>query len=357
MTIQGFVRNFILMSIRARLGTKLRTTFLNTPKRGAAEPRLTETALPALYLHMPAASLHALLARAIDYAGLFPPTNLALEPALRNQAEYVRLSDAWMLGAFILPIAEFDAAARSFSQFEGGPALRISALGPRTDNAETFLQSLGAATDLIAAFSKTCGPAISIDQLEMPLPAEVNAELLNKMRPAMGYSKLNAFWEAPAKVAGRAIELIAANNAASPGRKFGYKLRTGGVTVEAFPSSAEIAAALVAATKERVPIKFTAGLHHPVRLFHESVQTKMHGFLNVLGAGVLAAEHAWSEKQTAEMLDDESPASFAFNDQSFRWRDWKISTDRILELRKLVTSLGSCSFDEPRDDLRALKLL
>jgi hypothetical protein len=106
-----------------------------------------------------------------------------------------------------------------------------------------------------------------------------------------------------------------------------------------------------------VPIKFTAGLHHPVRLFHESVQTKMHGFLNVLGAGVLAAEHAWNEQQTAEMLDDESPGSFAFTDGFFSWRDWEIAIERISELRKLVTSLGSCSFDEPREDLRALKLL
>jgi hypothetical protein len=83
----------------------------------------------------------------------------------------------------------------------------------------------------------------------------------------------------------------------------------------------------------------------------------MHGFLNVLGAGVLAAEHEWSEAQTAQMLDDESAASFSFTDEYFTWREWKISTQRISELRKLVTSLGSCSFDEPRQDLRALNLL
>jgi hypothetical protein len=158
-------------------------------------------------------------------------------------------------------------------------------------------------------------------------------------------------------MAAGAIELIAQSNATSPARKFAFKLRTGGVTAEAFPSSAQIATALVAAAKNSVPIKFTAGLHHPVRLFHESVQTKMHGFLNVLGAGVLAAEHHWSEEQTARMLDDESPASFTFTEESFAWRDWKISTARISELRRLITSLGSCSFDEPREDLRALKLL
>lgn len=306
---------------------------------------------------MSAASLRALLTHAIDYAGLFPPANLALEPALRNHSEYVRTPEAWMLGAFILPVAEFDAAARGLSQFDREHALRISALGPRTDSANTFRQALAAARDSIGSFRKTCGGAASIEQLEMPLPAEVDAELLKAMRSLLADAELNGFWEAPAKAAAGMIELIAENNGTNPERKFGFKLRTGGVTADAFPSSAQIAGALVAATKQKVPIKFTAGLHHPVRLFHESVQTKMHGFLNVLGAGVLAAEHQWSEEQTAQMLDDEEPASFSFADDFFVWREWKVATDRIATLRKLVTSLGSCSFDEPRDDLRALNFL
>ena len=306
---------------------------------------------------MPAASLHALLAGAIDYAGLFPPANLALAPALENYAGYIRTSDAWMLSAFILPVGEFDAAGRSLSLFKSGHPLRLSALGPRTDNAEAFLQSLCAAKDSIELFSKACGSTGSIDQLEMALPADFDAELLPRMRSLLAHSQLNAFWEAPAKLASRAIQLIAQSNATHPARKFAFKLRTGGVTADAFPSSAAIAAALVAAAQHQVPIKFTAGLHHPVRLFHDSVQTKMHGFLNVLGAGVLAAEHGWTEEQTAEMLDDEAPASFSFNDNFFAWRDWKIATERIAELRLYVTSLGSCSFDEPREDLRALNLL
>jgi len=306
---------------------------------------------------MPAASLRALLTEAIDYAGLFPPASLALEPALRNHAQYVRLPGAWMLGTFVLPIAEFDAATRCLSQFEKGYPLRISALGPRTDNAEGFLRSLSVAIDSIGSFRSRCGTAASIEQLEMPLPSDVSAEVLKATRPKLANSMLKTFWEAPAKIAEHAVELLAENNAANPDRKFGFKLRTGGVTADAFPLSAQIAAALTVAGKQSVPIKFTAGLHHPVRLFHESVQTKMHGFLNVLGAGVLAQEHAWTEIQVTEMLDDEDPASFSFSNDFFAWREWKTSTERIRVHRQLVTSLGSCSFDEPREDLRALKLL
>ena len=142
-----------------------------------------------------------------------------------------------MLSAFILPVAEFDAAAQPFRNSISEYPLRISALGPRMDNAEAFLQSLCAAKDSIEVFSKICGADVSIDQLEMPLPADFEAESLKRMRSVLVHSKLNAFWEAPAKLAATAIQLIAESNAAHPARKFGFKLRTGGVTAEAFPSS------------------------------------------------------------------------------------------------------------------------
>jgi len=305
---------------------------------------------------MPAASLRALLAQAIDYAGLFPPANLELEPALRNQADYIRAPEAWMLGAFILPVAEFGAAARGLPQFERDNPLRLSALGPKTDSLEGFETSLAATMDSIASFRSTTDARAEIEQFEMPLPAEVDADTFKSIRARVD-AELRTFWEAPVHSAERAIKFIAENNRVHASGKLAFKLRTGGVTANAFPSSAEIASVLSCAGDHRVPIKFTAGLHHPLRLFHESVETKMHGFLNVLGSGVLALEHDWTEKQIEEMLDEEDAESFRFDDDSFTWRDWRISTERIAVHRALVTSLGSCSFDEPRDDLRALNLL
>jgi hypothetical protein len=168
---------------------------------------------------------------------------------------------------------------------------------------------------------------------------------------------LTTFWETPVTEAERIIDLLAQHNSSTQYTPFGYKLRTGGVTPDAFPSSGQIARALVTPARHQVPMKFTAGLHHPVRQFREEVKTKMHGFLNVLGAAVLAAEHQWDEKQTSAMLDDENASSFSFDDESFTWRDWGIDLDRLTARRKFVTSFGSCSFDEPREDLRALNLL
>jgi hypothetical protein len=304
---------------------------------------------------MTAASLRALLERSIDYAGLFPPANLPLEPALRNHAAYVRAPEAWMLGAFILPIGQFDAASDGLSQFDQKNPLRLSALGKKAESPEAFLQSLAAMRDGIRSFRVQHGEVAPITQLEIPLPPGADADFPGRVRSLVEELKVSAFLETQAGTAESTIGLLAKDN--SKVAACGYKLRTGGVTVEAFPTSEQIATALVAAMKNEVAIKFTAGLHHPVRQFHSSVQTKMHGFLNVLGAGVLAAEHRWDVAQTVRMLDDEDSGSFSFDHDFFAWREWRVATDRIIAHRKRVTSFGSCSFDEPREDLRALKLL
>jgi hypothetical protein len=303
-----------------------------------------------------AASLGALLVHSIDYAGMFPPCSLALEPALQNQARYVRDPDAWMLNNFVLPVEKFDAAANSISLFDRKHPLRISALGGKFANEDEFLAALKIAADKIRSFSARHVDLVSIPQLEMPLPQDVDLESLARIGSILKGLELQAFWETPVNSAEKTIALLAEHNSTAA-HPFGYKLRTGGVTADAFPTSPQIARALVTAAKARVPIKFTAGLHHPIRQFRDEVKTKMHGFLNVLGAAVLAAEHQWDEQQTSKMLEDENAASFSSSDDSFAWRQWKIATDQIKARRKLIISFGSCSFDEPREDLRALNLL
>ena len=304
---------------------------------------------------MPAASLRALLEHAIDYAGMFPPCSLDLKPSLNNQAQYVRSADAWMLNAFVLPVGQFDAAKRILSDFDPLHPLRVSALGPKTETAAAFGEMFEKTAAAIRSLAAHNVDLISVDQLEMFLPEDVDLDFLKEAHSMIG--DLPAFWEASTERAARTIALLAEFNSDADTPTFGYKLRTGGVTPDAFPTSAEIAKALVVPLTHQVPIKFTAGLHHPIRQFRDEVQTKMHGFLNVLGAAVLAAEHKWDEKQIAAMLDDEDAKSFSFDNDSFSWRKWRIDIKRLKDRRKFVTSFGSCSFDEPREDLRALNLL
>ena len=286
---------------------------------------------------------------------MFPPCALALEPALRNQASYVRSSEVWMLNGFVLPVGQFDAATKFASKFDSSHPLRVAALGPKTTSVESLRDALENAGAAIRSYSRSDVKLISVSHLEMFLPDDVDSVSLKVASAVVG--ELPVFWEAPPERAEQTIALIAGYNSDKDMAKFGYKLRTGGVTADAFPTSAQIARALVTAATYQLPIKFTAGLHHPLRQYREEVQTRMHGFLNVLGAAILAAEHKWNEKQTAAMLEDENPKSFSFDDEFFAWREWKIDIKRLNGRRKFVTSFGSCSFDEPREDLRALGLL
>jgi hypothetical protein len=304
---------------------------------------------------MPADSLRALLAHSIDYAGMFPPCSLGLEPALRNQAEYVRSPDAWMLGAFVLSTEKFDATKQLLSQFDTQHPLRIAALGPKSVSADGFLEALDDAEAAIRSLSRHNVDLISISHLEMFLPHDVHLASLTEARSILG--NLPVFWEAPPDSAQQTIALLAEFNSDADSATFGYKLRTGGVTADAFPTSMQIAKALVTPATHQLAIKFTAGLHHPLRQYREEVQTEMHGFLNVLGAAVLAAEHQWDANQTAMMLEDENVDSFSFTDDFFAWREWRIDTKRLQYRRRFVVSFGSCSFDEPREDLRALGFL
>src|SRR5437660_11920660 len=97
---------------------------------------------------MPAAALRALLERSIDYAGLFPPATLPLDTALVNHLQYAQSAESWMLNAFVLPIAEFDAAAAKLATTHG---LRVSALGPKTQDGDAFEMAIKGAMESIAA--------------------------------------------------------------------------------------------------------------------------------------------------------------------------------------------------------------
>src|SRR5438094_320065 len=301
------------------------------------------------------ASLQALLTGSIDYAGMFPPCSLALEPALRNHASYVRSPEAWMLNGFVLPVEQFYLTRQFLSEFDPVHLLCVAALGPKTANADAFLDALDDADAAIRSLSKYDVDLVSVSHLEMFLPKDVDLASLKEARAII--RNLPVFWEAPPQRAAKTIALLAEHNSDEEVATFGYKLRSGGVTADAFPSSAEIARALVTPATHQLPMKFTAGLHHPIRQFRDEVKAKMHGFLNVLGAAVLAAEHQWDADQAAMMLEDEDPKAFLFTDDFFAWRDWKIDTERLQYRRRFVRSFGSCSFDEPREDLRALGFL
>jgi hypothetical protein len=292
------------------------------------------------------ASLRALLEGLIDYAGLFPPAKLPLPEALANYERYRAGPDAWMLGRFVCPASRLKEL--------GNTPIPCSALLTGGDTPDNYRNSL--AGDL----ARVVEAGAAVEALEVKLPASA-LDSLTATRVCLEYdwavpSALPIFFEAPVKDAPSLDRLLALMGLAnSLGGRGGFKLRAGGLEASAFPSATEVGHALRSCVTRKRPFKATAGLHHPLPRFEPGMGAKMHGFVNLFAAGVLAHARGLSVERIAELLDDADPASFVFTDDELRWRDLAVTTAEVREARRTaVISFGSCSFDEPRDDLRAL---
>jgi hypothetical protein len=250
-------------------------------------------------------SLRVLLDSLIDYAGLFPPAALSMEEAVRNYEKYRESKYAWMLGRFVVPAAKL-----------GEVPIEIPV---------TVLAAPGEFPDVDCIETKASSPedveSIAANRGGRTIYVEITDDSL--------------------------IERIGNNGLRA-------KLRTGGTTADAFPSTERIAQFLRRCAELRVAFKVTAGLHHPLRCvkpltYEPSAPTgTMNGFLNVFLAAALP--------QFAErILVEENPRAFAFDDGGAWWRDRRITTDELARVRKhLAISFGSCSFEEPVSDLREI---
>jgi hypothetical protein len=116
------------------------------------------------------------------------------------------------------------------------------------------------------------------------------------------------------------------------------KLRCGGSRV---PSVDEVAAFVRRCRSDKLRFKATAGLHHALPTDGE------HGFLNLLAACVFGDEE--------QML---STREIELDAESFRARGRSADREACARVRRrLFASIGSCSFDEPVGELRALGML
>ena len=129
------------------------------------------------------------------------------------------------------------------------------------------------------------------------------------------------------------------------------KIRTGGVTPDAFPSIDTIARFIRDCRDHHVIFKATAGLHHPLRcvkpLTYEANAPAgtMHGFLNVFIAAAIP-----DRAEEVLMSND-----FSIEGDAIRWRDVRLTHDDVVTMRRTgATSFGSCSFEEPIADLKEM---
>jgi hypothetical protein len=298
----------------------------------------------------PKDTLRALLAEAIDYAGLFPPARLPMEAAAVRYAEYLEGPHAWALGRFVVPAARLDELLAARGAQGGSPgSWRLSVI-------------LGTAalkdTATVRRFNEAHGGAACIDSVEMKIggnatlaPKELsdvvaalpsNTRLFVELSPGPGLRQLL-----------QSVRSAGAN----------AKIRTGGVTPDAFPSPIEVADFLLMCAEECVSFKATAGLHHPCRgkypLTYEagSARGTMFGFLNVLIAAAFARSGV-AKNEIVRILEAEQADAFCFGHDEITWCGARVSGAQIVEARnRFVLSFGSCSFEEPIQELRGLSLL
>jgi len=249
-----------------------------------------------------------LLAGLIDYAGVFPPAALPLDQAVANYARYRTSPETWMLGRFVLPVAHAvlsPAKQFPFSAIVGEGDL--DQIPPHVDSIEIKVSTPARIESAASRIPKNVTPYFEITDLTL-------------------------------------LPVIRAAGARA-------KIRTGGITPDAFPPASQIANFLVACARENVAFKATAGLHHPLRCYHPLTYSAdgpsgwMYGFLNVFTAAVLARRGETNLEQIllAESADDlprlDDPAEVTAVRHDF------------------AISFGSCSFEEPVADLKALRLL
>lgn len=307
-------------------------------------------------------SLRALLSGAIDYAGMFPPATLPFEQAVAEYCAYRRTPDAWMLGRFVCPADRLVDLAGSNHAGEIG---RISVVASLTAGIPSLLEGLDRVLPQIRAL-----PGSDFLEIRCPTAAVVHPGLLRPIakRCAAISRPLFVFVELPAADGDAEFERgltnfltsLAAHRSedSASGLTIGFKLRTGGTEATSVPTSELVASAIVACRTRGAVWKATAGLHHPLRHFDPGLGAMTHGFLNLFVAAVLGHVHELDVRQTAEILDDDDPAEFRFTDEHLGWRHLTATTSQIEAARERgLRSFGSCSFDEPRDDLRALGLL
>ena len=281
---------------------------------------------------------HALLAGAIDYAGLFPPAQLGMADAVRNYADYRRGGESWALGRFVVPANRLDMLRSALDALPddatvGAWPLSILA-GPR----------LSDDLDRIAALDPSQFRPEALE-IRAATPQEIDQIAEQAGRRYETYVELPLDEDIPALVRALAARGLRA------------KMRTGGVTADAVPDADAVVRFLAACVDAGVPFKATAGLHHPrrgaYRLTYEinAATAPMHGYLNVFAATALLRAGA-SRDEAGRVLLETDPDALRVEESAVIWRGRRIDGRALAAMRREgMTAFGSCSFREPLDEL------
>jgi hypothetical protein len=281
-----------------------------------------------------------LLHQLLDDASLFPPASLPMPAAVGAHDSHQTAWFSELTGPFVCPetkIAELGRALTAANR----PWIDLTLVV--TGGAD----AVRAATDAVAADARLRLRAVEVPAAKDQDPAQAIADAAAALDSvplagAAGYIEYPLTAISDPATAWPLLEL-------ADRRGYRPKLRTGGVTPEAFPAEQILAGCVAAAAGHRIRFKCTAGLHHAVRCTESAAGLDQHGFLNVLLAVGAAVADA-SVGEIAAILSQRDQAAIAAAVRA-------LDPETAAEIRWLFTSFGTCSTKEPVADLVSLGLL
>ena len=290
-------------------------------------------------------ALRAALAHFIDYAGLFPPAALDLQTTVTNHERYARSSEGWMLGRLVVPLSRLDEVAQCSPR---SPALeRDWTIAVLAGAGDRHRERAGCHRPVQHRREQRASPSARWRQRR---PAWMHCPQLP--RPSV---TLERFVEVPLD-ATRDTWLDAVAGGAGMRRS-----APAGSRPIAFRHRRRSPRCSQACAQRGLPLKTTAGLHHATRgayrLTYEpgSPTGVMHGFLNLLVAALIVRNGGGTAADAQRALEVHDPREFTLDEEAIGWRGRTFTAAACADTRThLLRSVGSCSFEEPVADLRAL---
>ncbi len=291
-----------------------------------------------------------LLENIIDFAGTYPPAQLAPEIAFAQYLDYIKNPDQqWLVGHLVWGADKLDVLAefllRNESKLES--TIGVTVVGRPSTNMGTWEESRVADAGSMNAFQDRVDQLAAIEGYEVRPPSfEEWEEYLDGLQ---GFAEADVFVELPGHEGFEdALSILA--EAEWPMVKF----RTGGTKAEAFPTSKQLANFLTQVVGLELPFKLTAGLHEPIAHHDANLDVHYHGFLNVVFAVGQILENDASPSEVARILDVTDAKRWSISPEVCLDQTG-LKSETVDEVRSLFLSFGSCSVLEPLAGLDRLR--
>lgn len=271
-------------------------------------------------------AIPSLFSRLCDDAAMFPPGNAPFSRAVSDHFQHLESPHADLMGPFVLPADKLPGLTSLLAGRDEG-SLDIAVTAALNEVASV----LARAADL---------PGAELMAIEVSVPKDSSpASVVDALDTNLGGARPPLVFVEIPRDDRRSVMIRAL-----AGTGFRAKFRTGGVRMDDYPDVNELADTILTAVAAEVEFKATAGLHHAIRNDDPRTGASQHGFLNLIAAADAArsGERADVVEQLAERQPD-------------------LLTERIHSIdhmvRRTFLSFGTCSIDEPVNELTSLGLL